>query len=167
MQQRPMESLCETPTEISSTPTASPPRDTGRSDIPVRMDPRILDRMYEVVSVLQADYTEILIKQVAGLEQNCLSLSDSTTTAVGKIYETAHEIRGTAGTFGRPLAGKIAARICKYLDAPKAENTIDRGIIQEHIDTLGQVASFTPEPEGIFASIIMKRLEDTTTTPPA
>lgn len=149
------------PSEIASAPATEPMQNPGSVEVPVRMDPRALDRMYEVVSVLQDDYTDILIKQTDSLEQNCLSLKDNTEIVLQRIYETAHEIRGIAGTFGRPLAGKIAAHICDYLDRPKTDDIADPRIIQEQVGTLVQIASFTPEPEGIFASIVMKRLEDT------
>ena len=155
------------PSEIASASATDPTRTPDPTEVPVRMDPRALDRMYEVVSVLQDDYTDILIKQAASLEQNCLSMRDDAEISLHKIYETAHEIRGIAGTFGRPLAGKVAAHICDYLDGKKATDTANAPIIQDHVDTLVQIVAFTPEPEGIFASIMMKRLEEATTTLPA
>ncbi len=122
----------------------------------MRMDPRILTRISDVVSVLEQDYTKVLSSHITDMEQAYIDWKAGTRDARAKIYEIAHDIRGVAGTFGRSLSGQIATRICTRFDqTPGAIPAIE-----DHIEALNHVASLSPEPDGAFAQLVLKRLDE-------
>lgn len=150
------------PAEIIAIPPIMESKGVTQAEAHVRMDPRVLDRIHDVVSVLQRDYTDVLAGQVENLTEVCATLIDDTETATNKIYAIAHEIRGIAGTFARPLAGQVAAHICEFLDDQSGVGSHTPEMLQEKVDVLVQIAGLSPEPEGLFATVVLERLKDTT-----
>lgn len=122
----------------------------------MRMDPRVLSRINDVVSVLENDYSRVLLDHLADMVEHHAAWQTSPTVSRGTIHEIAHDIRGVAATFGRPLAGQIATRICAVLD----QTSDDVPVIDEHLDALNHVANLTPEPGGAFAKLVLKRLDE-------
>ncbi|MCE7999561.1 MAG: hypothetical protein HEP70_11935 [Rhodobiaceae bacterium] len=158
MQHKPdvaIRSLLGGPPEIVPVPSIAETKGLATDDAHLRMDPRILTRINDVVSVLQQDYTKVLLTHVADLERAYIDWKSGTQDTRAKIYDIAHDIRGVAGTFGRSLSGQIATRICALFDqTPHAIPAID-----DHIDALNQVANLSPEPEGAFAQLVLNRLD--------
>ncbi len=144
------------PPEIVPVPSIAEVKGLATDGAHLRMDPRILTRINDVVSVLEQDYTEVLLSHIAGLEKAYVDWKSGVTDARDAIYEIVHDIRGVAGTFGRPLCGQIASRICTRFDQSPA----DIPAITDHIDALNHVANITPEPDGAFAQLVLKRLDD-------
>lgn len=159
MQHKPdvtMRPLLGGPPEIVPVPSIAEVKGLTSDGAHLRMDPRILTRINDVVSVLEQDYAEVLHARVADLEKAYVARNADTTDARSVIYEIAHDIRGVAGTFGRPLCGQIASRICARFD----QSPSDIPAIDDHIEALNHVASLTPEPDGAFALLVLKRLDD-------
>ena len=115
--------------------------------IPMRLDPRILSRMEDSITRMKSDYGDALIAQVV----KCLGmLSDMMNDALVKsegcaaIYRLNHEIRGIAGTFDRPIASRISASLCTYMDGIKTPPNLH--ILQVHLEALQAASIETPEP---------------------
>ncbi|MGH6870247.1 MAG: hypothetical protein ACREHE_01970 [Rhizomicrobium sp.] len=63
-----------------------------------------------------------------------------------ETYLRAHEIRGLAGTVGLVAAGRIANKLCLYLDAAmRRGQTPDRMVVMLHVDAVGRAARATDE----------------------
>jgi len=150
------------PAEIIAVPPIIEFKGVAQTEAHMRMDPRILDRIHDVVAVLQRDYTDVLASQVENLTDACATLINDTETATKKIYAIAHEIRGIAGTFARPLAGQVAAHICEFLDDQSSVIASTPEMLQEKVEVLVQIAGLSPEPEGLFATVVLERLKDIT-----
>jgi len=150
------------PAEIIAVPPIIEFKGMAQTEAHMRMDPRILDRIHDVVAVLQRDYTDVLAGQVENLTDACATLINDTETATKKIYAIAHEIRGIAGTFARPLAGQVAAHICEFLDDQSSVIASTPEMLQEKVEILVQIAGLSPEPEGLFATVVLERLKDIT-----
>ncbi len=144
------------PPEIVPVPSIAEVKGLSTDGAHLRMDPRILTRISDVVSVLEQDYTEVLLSHVADLEKAYINRNSSAPAARTAIYEIAHDIRGVAGSFGRPLSGQIASRICTRFD----QSPVDIPAIDDHIDALKHVSKLMPEPDGAFAQLVLKRLDD-------
>ncbi len=144
------------PPEIVPVPSIAEVKGLATDGAHLRMDPRILTRISNVVSVLEQDYAEVLLSRVTDLEKVYIERNTGTPDVRGAIYEIVHDIRGVAGTFGRPLCGQIASRICTRFDQSPTEIPE----IDDHIEALNHVASLTPEPGGAFARLVLKRLDD-------
>jgi hypothetical protein len=149
------------PAEIISVPAIAEAKGLASPSAHIRMDPRVLDRIHNVVSVLEKDYADVLAGQVEDLKKAASKLTGDNHTATTIIYAVAHDIRGVAGTFSRPLAGRIAAHICEFLDECSKDLPALTHQLQEKVDVLVQVANLSPEPDGVFASVIMERLNET------
>ncbi|MEQ9518108.1 MAG: hypothetical protein RLN89_01575 [Parvibaculum sp.] len=127
----------------------------------LRMDPRIQSRIHDVVSVLQRDYVGVLAHQINKLQKECQSWAEGDCAAEGQTYALAHEIRSIAGTFARPLASEIAARICSLIDTLDIDHCAPTiAIVHEHIKVLMHIVELTPEPQGMSAKVIINRLEE-------
>jgi len=122
----------------------------------MRMDPRVLSRINNVVSILEQDYAKVLQEHLTDMAKHHSVRETAPASSRDAIHEIAHDIRCVAATFGRPLAGQIATRICTTLD--RAPDGVP--IIDEHLAALNHVASLTPEPEGAFAILVLKRLDE-------
>lgn len=154
------------PAEIVAVAPIARTRGLNANSPHLRMDPRVLSRIHDVVAVLQTDYSDVLREQIVDMGRIYADLKAGDRTAAGKLYAIAHEIRGIAGTFARPLAGKIADRICAHLDEETNGEGCDLTGLYEHIDTLTQIARLTPEPDGIVAKVVLKRLNEDAPLPP-
>ncbi len=149
------------PAEIIAVPAIAAAKGITKPQAHIRMDPRALDRIHDVVSVLEKDYAEVLAGQVDDLKQASAKLESDPGIAQTIIYAIAHEIRGIAGTFSRPLSGQIAAHICEYLDDATKHNQVSAALLQNKVEVLVQVANLSPEPSGVFASVVLERLNET------
>ncbi len=155
------EPLLGGPPEVVPVPSIVEAKGLVTDGAHMRMDPRILNRISDVVSVLEHDYTQVLRKHISNLEQAYIDWKSGARNTREMIYEIAHDIRGVAGTFGRPLSGQIASRICAHFDQTPDEMPA----IEGHIDALNHVANLTPEPDGAFAHLVLRRLDDGSNAP--
>lgn len=149
-------SLLGAPPEVVPVPSIAETKGLATDGAHLRMDPRILTRISDVVSILEQDYSKVLQAHVVDLEHAYIDWKTGTNEARHKVFEIAHDIRGVAGTFGRSLSGQIATKICERID-----QTPDfLPAIREHIDALNHVANLSPEPDGVFAELVLKRLDE-------
>jgi len=159
MQHKPdvaIRSLLGGPPEVVPVPSIAETKGLVTDGAHMRMDPRILTRISDVVSVLEQDYTKVLLSHISDMERAYIDGKSGAEDTRAKIYDIAHDIRGVAGTFGRSLSGQIATRICARFDqTPGAIPAIE-----DHIEALNHVANLSPEPEGAFAELVLKRLDE-------
>ncbi|WOF74833.1 hypothetical protein QMT40_002492 [Parvibaculaceae bacterium PLY_AMNH_Bact1] len=155
-------SLLGGPPEIVPVPSIAETKGLVTDGAHMRMDPRILTRISDVVSILEQDYTKVLLSHISDMEGAYIDWKSGTQDSRAKIYEIAHDIRGIAGTFGRSLSGQIASRICARFD--QTADAIPS--IEDHIEALNHVANLSPEPEGTFAQLVLKRLDELAGAPP-
>lgn len=55
--------------------------------------------------------------------------------ALRNLFQAAHTVRGNAGVFGYPLAGRVADSLAKLLDGGK-RLTAPRMLIDQHVDAI-------------------------------
>lgn len=125
---------------------------------PMRLDPRVLSRIQNAVSTLEQDYGDVLVDQVSNIQQLADGIAAGSAGDLQALYELAHDIRGVAKTFSRPLAGAIADSLCSYVDMLPDQAAPDTDIIREHVNALSQMARLTPEPNGSMADTILARV---------
>lgn len=83
---------------------------------------------------------DVVLDYVAALER-AGKLGDN-----GEIYAQAHEIRGLAEMVGLVAAGRIANKLCLYIDTCfRRGQTPDRTVVTLHIDAVGRAARATDE----------------------
>jgi hypothetical protein len=100
---------------------------------PVRLDPRILDQMQRMIRELGTQYAETLKAQVGSLFAFIDPACGGSADARGQLYNTAHEVRGIAGTFGFPVVGRFANSLCGYLET---RTSLDPTVIRFHVEAM-------------------------------
>lgn len=103
---------------------------------PMRLDPRVLDKMQTTIRKLESKYGETLSAQVSMLQLLVEPAAKGDTEARGRLYALAHDMRGLAGTFGFPVAGRFANSLCIYLEKCLEEDWRDGSVIRLHIDAI-------------------------------
>lgn len=134
------------------------------ASIPMRLDPRVLNKLESAITHLEKDYGDKLKDQITrmlllmnGVEEG---LNDA-KTAMTQVYQMTHEIRGLAGTFKRPLTNRIAGNLCSYIDE-LGDTLADRTITRFHIEALFAASAVTPEASDEVALSTVETLEGMT-----
>jgi hypothetical protein len=71
------------------------------------------------------------------------------------IYAEAHEIRGLAETVGLVAAGRIANKLCLYIDtAMRRGQTPDRMVMTLHVEAVGRSARAKDEATRLGADVV-------------
>lgn len=136
------------------------------ASIPMRLDPRVLTKLESAIKELELGYGSTLKKQIAAMLLLMNSVEDGRDdlkSAIATIYQMAHEIRGVAGTFKRPVTNRIAGNLCSYIDE-LGDTLADKTITRFHIEALFAASSATPEPADEVAMSTVETLERMTRT---
>jgi HPt (histidine-containing phosphotransfer) domain-containing protein len=73
----------------------------------------------------------------------------------GQAYAQAHEIRGLAEMVGLVAAGRIANKLCLYLDtAGRRGQTPDRMVMTLHVDAISRAARATDEATRLGDAVV-------------
>jgi len=71
-----------------------------------------------------------------------------------QLYATAHEIRGIAETAGLGATGRIADKLCRYLDgAAQAGMPTDPAAVRLHVDAIVRAARAADEAEQLGSAV--------------
>lgn len=136
------------------------------ASIPMRLDPRVLSKLETAIKHLEQNYGDTLKKQITSMLLLMNDVEDGQSdlkSAIEKIYQMAHEIRGVAGTFKRPVTNRIAGNLCSYIDE-LGDTLADKTITRFHIEALFAASSITPEPADEIAMSTAETLERMTRT---
>lgn len=136
------------------------------ASIPMRLDPRVLTKLETAITHLEKNYGDTLKKQIANMLVIMNAIEEGREeqrVAMEKVYHMAHEIRGVAGTFKRPISNRIAGNLCSYIDE-LGDTIADKTIARFHIEALLAASSTTPEPADEIAMSTVETLERMTRT---
>lgn len=103
----------------------------ARAFLKMLRNPKLATRMDRVVAGRRSQLRDVVRAGAARLERATKD-SDFDT-----VYGEAHEIRGIAETGGLAASGRIADRLCLYLDAvTRAGLAVDGGIVGLHVGAI-------------------------------
>ncbi|MGV8998145.1 MAG: hypothetical protein ACOH12_14485 [Parvibaculaceae bacterium] len=122
---------------------------------PVRLDPRVLQQMQQTISVLGRQYCDTLHRQISELLPQIADACSGVVGARHRFYETVHDMRGLAGTFGHPIVGRFAKSLCSYMEKCQ---TIDPTIIRFHIEAMRDALEHD-KPDERLADETLRSLE--------
>jgi hypothetical protein len=122
---------------------------------PIRLDPRVLDKMQNTIRTLAAAYTETLGTQIASLLPLIEPGSADAGDARSRLYAVAHDIRGLAGTFGMPIVGSFAQSLCNYMEK---RTDLDSTIVRFHVEAMRDAVT-DPAPDANLAGETLRSLE--------
>jgi chemotaxis protein histidine kinase CheA len=92
---------------------------------------------------LSVNFQEWLDDQVAVLRDAhadgvAAGFSEEATRA---LFRAAHDLRGQAATLGYPLAGEIAASLCRLFDHIPAGGHVPRDLVRLHVDAVRAIVA--------------------------
>ena len=125
---------------------------------PVRLDPRVLEKMQSTIKSLESKYADALADQITQLIELTEPASNGDAQAASRLYSIAHDIRGLAGTFGRPLIGRFANLLCSYIEGHDSIGPLESSIIRFHVEAIRE-ALRNPDSDPSLASETLRALE--------
>lgn len=76
-----------------------------------------------------------------------------TAESLAGLYARAHDLKGLGATYGFPLVGRIAASLCRVMDAPDKRAQAPAALIDAHVEairtTIGGDMRAVDHPEGV------------------
>jgi len=83
--------------------------------------------------------------------------------ALEAFHRTAHDIKGQAATLGFPLAGHIAAGLCRLIDAKVETGRIPRDLVAQHVQSVRAIIAEQARENGTAtARRLVERLDEVT-----
>lgn len=83
--------------------------------------------------------------------------------ALEAFHRTAHDIKGQAATLGFPLAGRIAAGLCRLIDAKTETGRIPRDLVAQHVQSVRAIIAEQARENGsATARRLVERLDEVT-----
>jgi HPt (histidine-containing phosphotransfer) domain-containing protein len=84
--------------------------------------------------------------------------------ALEAFHRAAHDIKGQAATLGFPLAGRIAASLCRLIEAKRDTGRLPRDLVQQHVQSVRAIIVERARDEGTAtARRLADRLDEVTT----
>ncbi|MER2604857.1 MAG: Hpt domain-containing protein [Siculibacillus sp.] len=80
------------------------------------------------------------------------------------FHRAAHDIKGQAATLGFPLAGRIAASLCRLLDGSVGGERMPHELVRQHVQSVRAIiAEQAREDTSDVARLLAERLDEVTT----
>lgn len=127
--------------------------------IPMRLDPRVLKRMENAIENMSGTYAKTLKTEIRAMMNAHADWEDGESARLAEVYAIAHEIRGLAGTFARPVTGRMANQLCLYLEALPDLSRAEEGVVRLHVDAMHAAAMGSNEPQPDVAAATLAGLE--------
>lgn len=79
------------------------------------------------------------------------------------LYRAAHDIKGQAATLGFPVAGRIAASLCRLLDGIDIPDRLPRELVRQHVQSVRAIIVENARDESsATARLLAERLGEVT-----
>ena len=127
--------------------------------LPMRLDPRVLQRMERAIEKMADSYEKSLKTEIRQMLLSHDEWQAGKQEAIHAIYALAHDIRGLAGTFSRPVTGRISNALCQYLEAMPHLDAADGAVVRLHVDAMFAAAMDAQEPSEEVAKATLAGLE--------
>ncbi len=83
--------------------------------------------------------------------------------ALEAFHRAAHDIKGQAATLGFPLAGRIAASLCRLIEAKRATGRLPRDLVAQHVQSVRAIILEQARDQGTAtARRLADRLDEVT-----
>lgn len=101
----------------------------------------------EGVAALSSEFagwiTEEADRLVAALDAYSQAATSARRSAREALFRSAHDLRGTARQFGYPVAGRVAATLCRLLESPNGDE-IPESILRKHVEAVRSIVRLGP-----------------------
>jgi hypothetical protein len=112
-----------------------------------RGDAEIIASAEEGVAALSSEFPGWIAAEADRLAAALDAYSQAPTSARKSTWEvlfrSAHDLRGTARQFGYPVAGRVAATLCRLLESPNSDE-IPESILRRHVEAVRSIVRLGP-----------------------
>lgn len=89
--------------------------------------------------------------------------SDFDIEAREALHRAAHDIKGQAATLGFPIAGRVAASLCRLLEGVDTAEMLPRDLVRQHVQSVRAIiAEDAREDSSATAQRLADRLDEVT-----
>lgn len=100
------------------------------------LDYAAIKRAEEAVETIKVQFPDWIAEDIELLSYACKAYLDGNHQALGRLYRAGHDLKGQAATFEYPLIARIAASLCRLLDAPDISPRILRRLTEAHVEAI-------------------------------
>lgn len=137
---------------------ARPKRATAGEPDPVEAAEAAVARMADRFDDWMAEETSRLVALFAEADE-----TEFDGDALEAFHRAAHDIKGQAATLGFPVAGRIAASLCRLIEAKLETGRIPRELVQQHVLSVRAIiVEQAREDESATALRLADRLDEVT-----
>lgn len=113
----------------------------------------------DALSILKQEFGGWMEREVERLENALAVFLAAPIAERANFFRAIHDIRGQAGTFGFPLAGRIADNLCRLLDAAVQ---VPNDIVSAHVMAIRAIvrenATTTDHPVGSLLAMSLEKV---------
>ena len=115
----------------------------------------------ESLNVLKEEFGGWMERELERLDEALAAFVAAPNSEKPGFFRAVHDVRGQAGTFGFPLAGRIADNLCRLLDAAIQ---VPADIVSAHVHAIRAVvrenATGANHPVGVMLAKSLERVAD-------
>ncbi len=129
------------------------------------IDYEAIERAEKALSELSGQFENWMNEELDALAKarDLIHAEGKTSETISKLFHTAHDLKGQAATLGFPLAGSVAASLCKLTLDPPNLDRIPMQLIDQHVDSiLAIVKEDIRDTSNPTACKLTKRITDVT-----
>ncbi|MGD9815117.1 MAG: Hpt domain-containing protein [Hyphomonadaceae bacterium] len=140
------------------------PRDVGLRTLDMKtpvFDGEALARADKTLEALGGSMEQWLDADIERLQiaRQLAAQTHWSAPSVEALAAAAHDLKGVGATYGYPLAGQLAASLCRLIESPagKADAAKNAGLIGAHVDALRAVVRDRIKTDGHATSRALLR----------
>jgi len=146
------------PVEIFTPPNTLKAK-VGGGGGPATIDMSAVKRAEQALQTLKTEFGDWIAADVQNLvKSRDAFLADAGAERQGDLYRASHDLRGQARTFEFPLVERVAASLCRLLDAPGASKALP--LVDAHVGAIRVIVRDNiKDRTNEMASTLAKELE--------
>jgi|HubBroStandDraft_5_1064220.scaffolds.fasta_scaffold305687_2 hypothetical protein len=123
------------------------------------LDMSAVKRAEEALATLKTEFGDWIAADVQALQTSRDAfLADPSAECRSDLYRASHDLRGQARTFEFPLVERVAASLCRLLDAPAAVTAPH--LVDAHVGAIRVIVRDNiKDRSNVMASTLAKELE--------
>jgi chemotaxis protein histidine kinase CheA len=97
-----------------------------------------IERAEKALSELSTQFENWMSDELDALVEakDNIHTNGKSADSISKLFHSAHDLKGQAATLGFPLAGSVAASLCKLTLDPPNIDRIPLQLINQHVDSI-------------------------------
>ncbi len=101
------------------------------------LDMAAINRAEAAMETLKVEFSDWIAKDIARLgEAYDAFVADKSAACAGDLFRASHDLKGQATTFEFPLIARVAASLCKLMDALESHDAVPLQLADAHVNAI-------------------------------